>query len=1007
MTHGTDQRWRCLLLVILVAPGLTRGQGYSPDVAASKMTTAAGLSVSLFAAEPEVRQPIFVKCDDRGRVWTIQYLQYPNPAGLNRVKVDRWSRTVYDRVPEPPPHGPKGADRITICEDTNHDGRADKFTDFVDGLNLCTGLAFGHGGVFVLQVPYLLFYPDINRDDVPDSDPKVCLEGFGMEDAQALANHLTWGPDGWLYGVNGSTTTCRIRGVEFQQGCWRYHPVTEEFELFSEGGQNTFGLTFDEDGELFYSTNGGPFVHAAQGANFYKTFGKHGQLHHPYAYHFFPPLVVDQVPGGPPTGGAIYLGDGLSRDLRGMFIAGNFLGHTVSWWRILPKGATVEAAYGGVLLDAKDTWFGATDLCVGASGELYVSDFHDARTAHPDPDANWDRSNGRIYVIRGDVNPEPVRWTSLAEKSSNELVELLLDPHRGRAEQARMELSHRKDLNVVPSLRLLALQAEDPKGSLQGLWGLHGIGALDDEIKIELLNHPYPAVRRWVVRLAGDSKQASAALSEGLMELAESESDPTVRCQLAASARRWPAPLARELIRRLLDNSTEKEEERVDWMLWWGIEANAIADRQQLLEMFGSQEAWTRPAYAAQRLRLIRRYASEGTREGYDSATLLLRDLPETEKHDAFESLARGLAEREETIKEITQGDLFTQQASVSPKDEIAAKSATISPVEGTLASWLEGRLVTNADDVQLVEASLRANVPRSRDLLVARLGAENAPTMEWMELASLLPPNVRTKSLLSLRQTVDEKRGVIVIRLLSTSDDPSVGAALLERLQNVETPESVRAEIRQVLLGRGSWAKELLTLVDRGELPAVTIPVQDLRLVAAHHDAKLDDLVRRHWGNVGAGTPEEKLAIMRRFSNDLRAGKGDIDKGRPLFVKHCGTCHKMKGEGTGIAPDLTTANRHDRAALLANIVDPSSVIRREFMRYVVETESGQVIAGLVMDQDRASVTLVDERNQKTRIDRNEIASMKESNVSLMPERILENLSPQELRDLFAYLEQN
>ena len=74
------------------------------------------------------------------------------------------------------------------------------------GLNLCTGLAFGHGGVYVLQVPYLLFYPDRDRDDIPDNEPEVLLSGFGMEDAQSLANHLTWGPDGWLYGVTGSTS---------------------------------------------------------------------------------------------------------------------------------------------------------------------------------------------------------------------------------------------------------------------------------------------------------------------------------------------------------------------------------------------------------------------------------------------------------------------------------------------------------------------------------------------------------------------------------------------------------------------------------------------------------------------------------------------------------------------------------------------------------------------------------------------------------------------------------
>ena len=145
-----------VVLVVLslaqLASGTALAQGHPLESAAGKMTLAKGLEVRLFAGEPMVRQPILVKCDDRGRLWTIQYLQYPNPAGLKRVKVDRWSRTVYDRVPEPPPKGPRGADRITILEDTDGDGRADRARDFVDGLNLATGLAFGHGGVYVRKV---------------------------------------------------------------------------------------------------------------------------------------------------------------------------------------------------------------------------------------------------------------------------------------------------------------------------------------------------------------------------------------------------------------------------------------------------------------------------------------------------------------------------------------------------------------------------------------------------------------------------------------------------------------------------------------------------------------------------------------------------------------------------------------------------------------------------------------------------------------------------------------
>src|SRR3954462_6243171 len=244
-----------ILFSALTASGIF-AQGYSVAEAPRHFETADGLKATLFASEPQLRQPILVKFDDRGRLWTIQYLQYPNPAGLRRVQVDRFSRTVYDRVPEPPPEGPKGADRITICEDSDGDGRADRFKDFVDGLNLCTGLAFGHGGVYVLQVPYLLFYPDRDRDDIPDNEPEVLLSGFGMEDAQSLANHLTWGPDGWLYGVTGSTSSNQVRGVEFQQAVWRFHPREKTFELFCKGGGNLFGLTFDAAGNLFFSSNG-------------------------------------------------------------------------------------------------------------------------------------------------------------------------------------------------------------------------------------------------------------------------------------------------------------------------------------------------------------------------------------------------------------------------------------------------------------------------------------------------------------------------------------------------------------------------------------------------------------------------------------------------------------------------------------------------------------------------------------------------------------------------------
>src|SRR5262245_14804475 len=300
-----------LLLIALFAlaalPGLP--QGFPPAIAPTKMTAPDGFGVTLVASEPQVRQPVCIEFDDRGRLWVIQYLQYPNPAGLKRVKVDRYSRTIYDRFPDPPPNGAKGADRITILEGS---GSAMKAKDFVGGLNLATGIAFGHGGVFVLQAPYLLFYPDRDGDDVPDGDPDALLSGFGLEDAHSVANSLTWGPDGWLYGCQGSTVTARIRGIEFQQGVWRYHPITRKFELFCEGGGNSWGLDFDQFGNLLYSTNFGGFVmlHGVQGGYYWKQFGKHGELHNPYAYGWFDHVDHRAFRGGHVTvGGIIYQSD--------------------------------------------------------------------------------------------------------------------------------------------------------------------------------------------------------------------------------------------------------------------------------------------------------------------------------------------------------------------------------------------------------------------------------------------------------------------------------------------------------------------------------------------------------------------------------------------------------------------------------------------------------------------------------------------------------------------------
>ncbi|MSU72826.1 MAG: hypothetical protein EXS43_10850 [Opitutus sp.] len=237
----------------------------SPAQSRTLFHVADDLELTQVLAEPVVAQPVFLNFDERGRMWVVQYLQYPDPAGLKAVSHDSSWRSVYDKVPPPPPHHIRGRDKITIHESTRHDGVFDRHTTFVEGLNIVSAVERGRGGVWVLNPSYLLFYPDANNDDVPDGDPVVHLSGFGIEDTHSVVNSLRWGPDGWLYAAQGSTVTGHVirPGIDQEpvsntlgQNIWRYHPETKRFEVFSEGGGNAFGVEIDAKGRIFSGHNG-------------------------------------------------------------------------------------------------------------------------------------------------------------------------------------------------------------------------------------------------------------------------------------------------------------------------------------------------------------------------------------------------------------------------------------------------------------------------------------------------------------------------------------------------------------------------------------------------------------------------------------------------------------------------------------------------------------------------------------------------------------------------------
>jgi len=960
------------------------GGGFTPEEAVRRMVVPEGFHVEVFAAEPMVRQPLSASFDERGRLWVIEYLQYPNPAGLKPVTVDQYLRTEYDRVPEPPPRGPRGADRIKILEDTDGDGRADKSTVFVEGLNLASGLALGHGGVFVGQAPYLLFYPDRDRDDRPDGDPEVLLAGFGLQDAHATVNSMTWGPDGWLYGAQGSTVTARIRGHEFQQGIWRYHPRSRQFEVFAEGGGNTWGLDFDPTGNAFGSSNGAYITfHMVQGGYYLKGFAKHGPLHNPHSYGYFGPITyLGPKKGGHVTpGGIIYQADLLPDRFRGAFIAGNLLSNAVYWHELKHDGSTFAGRHGGTLIDAHDRWFRPIDLLVGPDAAVYVVDWYDKRASHLDPRDNWDRSNGRIYrVVYGERRK--LAPFDLTKRTSAELVDLRTSPNDWYAATARRILAERRDRAIVPSLATMLASDKDERLALRDLWALYVSGGLDDRTALGLLGHPLACVRRWTVRLLGDDGRMGRELHGRLVALAVHEPDPQVRSQLASSCQRFEAADAIPILGRLATRSEDQKDPHIPNLIWWAFERQLRRDRAAVVSYLGTPAAQRAALVKGAVLqRAARALASDASDDDFAACARLLAAAPQNEQVACIlDGMDQGLEGRR---LERIPAPLVDPLTRLWEHSQSAQSPVLV-------------RLLTRMGDRAAVAAAIKL------------AGEEQAPQALRISLIELIGQIGRPEDLSFLASLLRSRPGdaiaLAAISALARFPQPLAAASLLKFYPTASVPAHDR--ILALLCGRPQWARALIEAIARGQIAAKDLKPAHVQLLTQLSDRALLDQLEAVWGKVPrVGSPEKKKRIAEIRGLLPEGDKGNAARGKPIFKENCAVCHKLFNDGEPIGPDLTGADRGDLDFLMTSLVDPSALIRKEYEGQTVALRDGRVLTGLVVDENDRQLTLIDSNRQKTVIARDAIEGIKPSEVSVMPEGLLDKLTEPQIRDLFRYLQ--
>ena len=963
----------------------------SPAEALKQFVVPDDLEVELALSEPAVRQPLSIKWDARGRLWVNQFIQYPDPAGLKMVSRDKFLRSVYDKVPPPPPNHFQGLDRISFHEDTDGDGKYDRHGTFIEGLSLTSSFAFDKDGLWVLQPPYLLFYADKNHDDVPDGDPVVHLEGFGMEDSHSIASNLRWGPDGWLYASQGSTVTGDIKRPgdktavhSLGQLIWRYHPPTRRYEIFAEGGGNAFGVEIDNHGRIFSGHNGGDTrgFHYVQGGYYRKGFEKHGALSNPYAFGFFENMKHDKVPRFTHAfviyEGAGRLNEGTGPNLSSLpakyhgnlFGVGPLQGHVVRS-EVMQDRTSLQTKDLDHPLTTKDTWCRPVDIQTGPDGALYVCDFYEQRIDHASHyQGRIDREHGRIWRIKG-KGGQPIKPFDLTKSSTRELIDRLQDANRWFRQTALMVLSWKKPVDAVPEL-LSRLKAAQDDSAVTLLWGLYQLGGMTEDVAIQLLDHPNPYVRLWTVRVVCDEKTISSQRAAKLKDLAANEQQAEVRSQLASSVRRLPANQALPLIRPMLTHDADAADIHIPLLVWWAIEDKAESDRDAVVALLEDPAVWKHTLVREHLMeRLMRRYASAGTRADLLACAKLLNGAPDAQ---ASKLLLAGFEKA------------FEGRSLAGLPDELIAAIAKVGG--GSLALRLR------QGDAIALDESLK---------IVADEKAPPAERLKYVQILAEIHPKSAADVLLAvLKATKEPALQTATLGALQSYDDLQIGAAVLGLLASL--PEESRYAALNLLASRKVWARSLLTAVDAGTVAPRSIPLEVVQRILFQRDEQNAALVTKHFGSVQGATTAEMLAQVESLKGVLAVGTGNPYNGRKMYLASCGKCHVLFGEGGRIGPDLTSYKRDDVHTMLVNVVNPSAQIREGFENYVVVTNDGRTLTGLMADQDSRIVVIRGSEGQSVVIPRSNIEEMSASPKSLMPEAVLKDFSEQQVRDLFAYL---
>jgi putative membrane-bound dehydrogenase-like protein len=957
----------------------------SPDAALATLDLPEGFRATLFAHEPEIRQPIGATIDARGRLWVAESYTYAE------------GRTKFD---------PAFRDRIVILEDVDSDGRADRRTVFHDDLRYLTSVEIGDGGVWALCPPHLVFIPDQDGDDRPDGDPVIVLDGFDTDRVQHnIANGLRWGPDGWLYGRHGILATSRVgppgsppeRRASFNCAIWRFHPGTRRVEAVAHGTTNPWGHDWNEYGELFFiNTVIGHLWHVVPGAHFERMYGE-DLARHRYAlmpqvadhlhwdsrreaWHDIRKLGItpktDELGGGHAhCGMMIYLGDNWPESYRGDVFTLNLHGRRVNRDRLERQGAGFVARHAPDALRVGDPWFRGVELLYGPDGGVFILDWSDIGECHESDGVH--RSSGRIYkIVHGDSPRKPA--VDLEKLSDGELVRLQLHENEWHARTSRRILAARaargEDLSPA-RLELTAIfeKESDVARRLRGLWSLHVTGGAGESLLLDALDDPSENVRAWSVRLLVEEGTPSERASSRLVGLADTESSGLVLLYLVSASRSLDRTARSAIARRVSRREEFASDPALPLLLWYAIEADVVADPMSAIDLATTSL-----------VPVLTRHITRRLAEEIDSAPEPISRLLGYSAEDIAPPLRAAILEgATAALAGRTRATAPTNWPAVASELARSADARVRGATRDLALVFGEGRAISELVDIA---AAADGDIDVRRDAIRALAGIRAEP---------LLP--------LAKRLVPDRDVGIAAIRALAAWDDPEVPALLLRHYERFLV-ESRRAAI-STLSSRPSWALALLDAVESGVLPRAHLDASMLRTLDLLGDAKVS-------ARLGALLPDyravsrDKVESIGRLRVELapeRIESADPSRGREIFDRACASCHVLFGEGRSVGPDLTGAQRSELSYLLENLVDPSATVGDDHRVTVYALRDGRIVNGIVRASSERVIE-IDTATERLVIDRALVTTEEKTELSLMPERLLDALTESERRDLVSYL---